>query len=481
MDAAMSILLFLVPAAAAVVAAGLLVHAFRGRRVDDHPVCRQCGFDLVGKPHDSTVCPECGSDLSRPRAVRVGRRETRRGLVKGAAPLLLVSLGLLGVQGWGRARGVNWNRQKPAWWLTSDARGTDVAARDAALGEMVVRLRAGDLSQHQIDALADLALDLQADASRPWSEVIGDAIGAARDAGKLSPQKWQRYARQATVVQFRARPTLRRGDRLIADVTWPRPRMSPRHRFLASLGPSEFYIGAKRVGSYPHIFGDPVHPDWKRPMVIPMTVDVDPEGLAALGDGTHIVRCVVRLQTRAADAGDERVGDGQVVVEEPVELRAPVTLVPAGAQTVRLNTDPSLRGAVEQAVMMNDLWLDYRPDIQQPEQLRGYVRADRPPTGLAFRVLARVGDREWDLGPVMFAAGTWTAQSFSRELRQLPGFPAGAKAVDVVLRPSPADAVNTLTVEEVWTGGEVLRKAVPIVQAPHRRLDATPPPSPMPL
>src|SRR5687768_8986624 len=127
-----SSLLIAFPALALAASLAAVVYALRGRRVDDHPICRKCGFDLVGKPSDSHVCSECGADLSRRRAVRVGRRETRRGLAKLAAPLMLVSLGLLGVQGWGKARGVDWNRHKPAWWLAREAGAADAATRDAA-------------------------------------------------------------------------------------------------------------------------------------------------------------------------------------------------------------------------------------------------------------------------------------------------------------------------------------------------------------
>ncbi|HYO10382.1 MAG TPA: hypothetical protein VER17_15540 [Tepidisphaeraceae bacterium] len=49
----------------------LLVLGMRGRRVDDHPVCRRCGFDLVGPPGGTATCSECGADLvDRRRAVR---------------------------------------------------------------------------------------------------------------------------------------------------------------------------------------------------------------------------------------------------------------------------------------------------------------------------------------------------------------------------------------------------------------------------
>src|SRR5688500_20138720 len=61
----------------------------RGKRVDDHPLCRRCGFDLFGLPEGATECSECGADLSvRWKAVRIGNRHRRGGLDAGGARLL---------------------------------------------------------------------------------------------------------------------------------------------------------------------------------------------------------------------------------------------------------------------------------------------------------------------------------------------------------------------------------------------------------
>src|SRR3954451_5269023 len=97
------------PAAVGLASAAVLAYALRGRRVDDHPLCRTCGFDLFGKPVDSTRCPECGADLARRRAVRIGRRVCRRRVLAVALPAVLLAGGWLGVVGWGAARGVDWN------------------------------------------------------------------------------------------------------------------------------------------------------------------------------------------------------------------------------------------------------------------------------------------------------------------------------------------------------------------------------------
>ncbi|MDB5301957.1 MAG: hypothetical protein JWO87_3620, partial [Phycisphaerales bacterium] len=58
--------------AALAFAIALLAWGIRGRRVDDHPICAHCGFDLVGTPASSYVCSECGSDLRDSWAVRTG-------------------------------------------------------------------------------------------------------------------------------------------------------------------------------------------------------------------------------------------------------------------------------------------------------------------------------------------------------------------------------------------------------------------------
>src|SRR3954471_21620248 len=104
-------LLTIGPALVFAVMAGLAVWAWRGRRVDDHPVCRKCGFDLFGRPAGAAaVCAECGADLSRRRAMRVGNRVRRRRLMALAIPLLLAAGGWLGLLGWGTARHTDWNR-----------------------------------------------------------------------------------------------------------------------------------------------------------------------------------------------------------------------------------------------------------------------------------------------------------------------------------------------------------------------------------
>src|SRR5881396_1347738 len=73
-------------------ALGLLALGMRGRRVDDHPICRRCGFDLSGVPSGGTNCSECGSRLCEPGAYYFGRREKRRGLLVAGICLTLAAM-----------------------------------------------------------------------------------------------------------------------------------------------------------------------------------------------------------------------------------------------------------------------------------------------------------------------------------------------------------------------------------------------------
>ena len=161
--------LFLPSMGAAIAVVGIL-WAVRGRRVDRHPVCRRCGFDLVATVDVRNVCTECGSSLARRRAVRVGNRQRRRGIIGLCAPLLIASLAWGGLMGWVQAKTVDAYRYLPQWWLVRETHGNDLAARDAALAELARRIAAGTLSPQREAALVDEALALQADAGRPWAQ-----------------------------------------------------------------------------------------------------------------------------------------------------------------------------------------------------------------------------------------------------------------------------------------------------------------------
>ena len=203
----------ILPACLLLLSGVLLVYALRGRRVDDHALCRRCGFDVSGRPAGSTVCSECGADLTRRRAVRVGRREKRRRVLAVALPVLLLSGGWLGVSGWRTLRAVDWDRHKPLSWLLKDAEGRRAAARDAALRELARRATEKKLPADVEQSLVDKALAHQADRAAPWVSGWGFFIEAVRDAERVPQDKWERYvANAATFVLESVETELRLGE-----------------------------------------------------------------------------------------------------------------------------------------------------------------------------------------------------------------------------------------------------------------------------
>src|SRR5690606_32442250 len=129
----------------------LFLVGWRGCAVDDHPVCRRCGFDLSGTP-DAPRCNECGRELTKRPAVRIGNRQRRRWAIAAGSALLLPVLGVLLLVGYGTATDVDWQHHKPAWWLAREIRGDDESARLAALREFSRRHTLSELSEAGVDS-----------------------------------------------------------------------------------------------------------------------------------------------------------------------------------------------------------------------------------------------------------------------------------------------------------------------------------------
>jgi hypothetical protein len=201
------------PIVVALAAVVLLIVGRRGKRVNNHPICRRCGFDLVGRPQGSTVCSECGADLGRRRAVRIGARRRVRGAILAGLLLLVPSLACIAYVGWSAASDIPVVQRKPVWWLLNDASGRDPVARDAAFNEILLRFRSGRLSDRQVIDVAERALALQGDSKRPWLPRWGDFLEEAQRAGKVPAEQWRRYLRQAPQFELVATERFGRGDR----------------------------------------------------------------------------------------------------------------------------------------------------------------------------------------------------------------------------------------------------------------------------
>lgn len=416
--------------------AGVLLLAFglRGRRVDDHPLCAACGFDLLGTYPARSTCPECGAGLAGAGAVRVGRRRRRRAPVAAGVALLLVALGIGGAQVWGAAAGFNWNTVKPAWLLQMESGSEDAARAGAAVAELADRLRGGKLSGERTRALIARALDAQADTDATWVHEWTALLEAADEAGRLSAEDLARYLRQSIRASYASRERVRQGDRWPIALGLTLARISADRSVWMSAELQGVTVGGRELAS--DRFRGPAGMvgfsggGGSGSIGAAIEIDVPP--------GRHEV--VSRWMVRIINAPE----DPTVLAELPVTVEGELEVTPASKPTVTLIDDPSLADEVRKRIRLERADLDLASG--QPFA-SGDCTIQRGAIGLAFDIYWRVGEREWKLGSVAAAPGVTMGTSYGDFVEGFEGGP-----VTVILRSSAAAALRSLDVEEIWSG-----------------------------
>ena len=181
----------------------LCVLGLVGRQTFTEPRCVRCKYDLRKtrfEDEEAKACPECGSDLSRPRAVRFGRRQRRlRFLAAGAVLLLLLPVAgvlLVRLQSFGGARGAARSKSNAALIA-----GLPAGAQEPwDWHELERRLRAGRLSAAEVDqAIAQVTayLNQQRTAGKTvrhlhWARGF---VELAITSGDVSPGRFQKLCR----------------------------------------------------------------------------------------------------------------------------------------------------------------------------------------------------------------------------------------------------------------------------------------------
>ena len=78
----------------------VLLWGLRTRKLDDHPICRRCKYDLFGLPADRRQCPECGAELTGVQAVTIGHRTRHPPTIIAGLAAALFALGLGRLADW---------------------------------------------------------------------------------------------------------------------------------------------------------------------------------------------------------------------------------------------------------------------------------------------------------------------------------------------------------------------------------------------
>jgi uncharacterized membrane protein YgcG len=421
---------------------------YRGRRVDDHPICRKCGYDLFGRPEGSERCSECGSQLAEPNAIRIGRRKPVRGLMVVGMLMLLAGGGGVGLLGNAMRQGFDLNQYKPVWWLLGDTRSASPAVRDAALAELLGRVKSATMSDANTRKLVDRALEVQGDLKQPWTPGWGDIVEWVHASGKLPAEKWRRYAKQAVALTLTARPKVRRGAPLPVRVA-QQARLGSNGRLWMEYGLKRTELNGRECdksrsggGGASLSSGGGGSSSW--------CITENDETFKKLSPGAHTVRIVMDLSIYDVQPPSWQPGSKATpVAKTRADMQANFELV--DEETVKIIKDPTLRTGVESAVT-----------VKVKQDPGGYLNAEvdvrSPPVSLAYDVIARDGQKEYKIGGVAFLAGKGGGCYTGSSVKDFK-----ASKCDVILRPSKATAENQVDVTEMWDG-EVVVKDVAVEQ-----------------
>ena len=324
----------------------LLRLGLRGRRIDDHPLCKRCRFDLVGIYPRAERCTECGRELAD-RTIRIGHRKPIRSLA--AMGLLVTSAGAVALAGvvFLLVSGTGWNDRKPTWLLVGEARVLGTTRAGPALTELLTRFNTGNLDDETMKELVSVALDRQADRSRPWTPEWGDVVEAADANGLLDHAQLNTYVMNASPLGMNVRPSIRYGDRLPVVVTAPNQRAGSSTQFWIALNVATLEIDGERVGFptvLPFAGGVMISSrqntgfEWPA-ILVPIPTDLEP--------GEHTVR--VEWQGSYIGLGGGTVAASFAMLPETFKTTTTFVVLPEGEDTIELVNDHELVEQFERA------------------------------------------------------------------------------------------------------------------------------------
>ena len=449
-----------------VIAGLLLVRAgWRGRRINDHPICRRCRFDLVGLGEVGSHpdrCPECGTDLTGTtrrarRAVIDGERRRRwRALTLG----LLLLLAGLGTGFWLTYKPLAkfpWTTWAPDWVLAEMIDSPNTAQSDMVAREMLQRIQRDDLSASAVRRATTKILVLQADLNTPWRPVLGTLIEASRAKGTLSDELWQAYAANAIVINVEVPPVIGEGARVqyTARTTY---RVGG---WIGKPGPQRMSLSAQVVGRRQTLGQLSRSREFARYLSTRIEASRTSESGSRLdfrspAPGAHEGTIEFDVGVFNTEDVDESRNPTSFISRQTVAVPFVLHVIDPNTYQVSQKTPPELRDAMHKGFTIDAARLG-RSTFNL--EMTVTLWAQRPPMDYAFTVVLRTARGDLPLGQMAGRAGSQDIHAVSVE-RPPPGLSAGDVAT-IVLKPDTAAARSKPEIREIW-GEEIILENVPI-------------------
>ena len=439
----------------------------RGRRIDEHPLCRCCGFDLIGKPPDSLVCSECGAELGRKRAIRIGHRQRRAWAILLGVAISMPGIVGLGVLGWLTFQQIDWYQHKPTWWLLRETGYANATTRDNALTELIARDGRKELSETQTVMAVERILAIQGDSTLPWKPAWGVFVEGLLLSDRLDKERWEKYCCQSSSFRFEARRRLRRGDPLPLRLT-SAPSTRTGTLFIRPVALDEVQIGPVRLTEAELTTRLTPSPDDELRRVVVTRGQrlassqrhpiedflahsraflLAEPSINSLSNGKHRISVQYRVAASvvAMPAPGTLFSTAPVVDTHFVErVEQMIDLVDAGTPAVDLVTPQELQDGVAKSISIDAIYADRRPTHQTVDFA---LRITSPPMPLSFRVFLRHGGTEWDCGSIVCPKGSTVTRTFSLRDDNLL-----ASQASIILRPDVEAPHTSIDIEQVWGG-----------------------------
>lgn len=453
----------------------LLVTAIRGRRIDDHPRCRECGYDLSGHTATPEVCPECGRNLSRSkRAVRIGHRRRRPVRAVLGVLMLVVSLSALMTIVWIRSSQVRLIEYYPVWLLRMELESGDPASADGAIAELLRRYESGDLTVAQVTMLIERLVAQHSILTAHWTDQHSRFVESTWASGDLNDDRFAKYVKAAIdqAIVLSARPKMRSGQSLMVQSELDAIRLSSDFNRSSTGGMADrVFVLQKRyeIRNGDELLWGARHATTSAPIGSgysatsqSMTLDLEPGDydLTVVADLQMylITYGIVPIDT---DDPNLRVASWRVAKTVPVSVLSPdehfIALI--------ADDDPVIATQLRDSVIIDLSSESIRIEntTQSYETGRGFVDLHRPPIDVAFTVYGHLDGVETVVGSFARKAGQRAGGGWlHRPVRNV--YP-DAEAIDIILRPDRAAAERTMNIDAIW-GGELVFEDVPLRKSP---------------
>lgn len=442
----------------------LIRAGLKGRRINDHPICRRCRFDLIGLTGSNADpnshpdrCPECGTSLAGTtrrarRAIIDGERKRRWWAIWLGVVLLLGGL----VTGfWLTYKPLAkfpWTTWAPDWVLAEMVDSPNTARADMVIREMFQRLQHDDLSRRSLGRSVRQILKRQADPATPWLAIGGTLVEAGRAKGFVTDDQWASYAANTYLIDVQFPDTIFQNRPMYYDLTvatrkgdlWMRG--APPEVRLTAVIDEQYQLHGESMTSRISP-SSPSSPAPSRMFAF----------LPGLPPGTHEGRVDFDVQVFSLADRDLSGSPTKLLARRAVALPFTVDVLPADGETRLLVSPTEQEAAMRRCFDVDGLTADSMNfDVCG---LFEQLHVVRPPVGYAFSVHLRTDTGETLLAEI---SGTAGSEAYHRMVRRGPivGLDHGRR-VDIVFRPSVDVARSTKGLEEIW-GEEIVVRNVPI-------------------